>query len=687
MVARAGSPRRARGAAVDEADEDRPASGKASARGRSGKPPQRPRSKWRWLRRLAYWSLVLAVWAGIAGAGLIAYYAYDLPDIGTLEAPVRRPAITIAAADNTILASFGDLVGETLKLDDMPRSLPLALMATEDRRFLNHPGIDPIGLARAAYVNFRAGYVRQGGSTLTQQLAKNLFLNADRTFKRKVQEAILAIWLERKFSKAQILTLYLNRVYMGAGTYGVDAASRKYFSRSAREIDLWESAMLAGILKAPSRFNPITDPEAATRRTRVVLAAMVDAGFLSQDQADAAKPSPDRPMSLAGRQPGVRYFADWVMDQVQGFVGFTDRDLVVVTTLDPRLQKLAEDKVAVAIDIDGPAANVRQASLVSMTPDGAVKAMVGGVEYQQSQFNRATQALRQPGSAFKPILYLAALQAGYKPEDRFNDTPIRIGNWSPKNYDNQFRGMMTLREALAGSINTIAAQLAERVGPKRVVALAERMGITSDIKPDASLALGTYEVTPLELTAAYAAFANAGQAVMPYGIREIRDTAGQVLYRRAGSGLGNVAGRAEVLAMNDMMGQVIAVGTGKAAKLDRPVAGKTGTTQDFRDAWFMGYTADLVTGVWMGNDDNKPMKSVSGGGLPARLWRDFMAAAHQGMPARPLPLPEPALASVQGTTYQPAPIPGTAPPMVDPATKAPSANPEARPSPFQRDSN
>jgi penicillin-binding protein 1A len=246
---------------------------------------------------------------------------------------------------------------------------------------------------------------------------------------------------------------------------------------------------------------------------------------------------------------------------------------------------------------------------------------------------------------------------------------------------------MTLREARSGSINSIAAQLAERVGPKRVVALAERMGITSDIKPDASLALGTYEVTPLELTAAYASFANAGQAVLPYGIREIRDTSGQVLYRRAGSGLGSVAGRAEVMAMNDMMGQVIAVGTGKAAKLDRPVAGKTGTTQDFRDAWFMGYTADLVTGVWMGNDDNKPMKSVSGGGLPARLWRDYMLAAHQGLPSRPLPLPEAAVASVVGTTYQAAPVPGLAPPMVDPVTKAPSANPEARPNPFQRDSN
>jgi penicillin-binding protein 1A len=629
---------------------------------------------------------VLLVWTGIAAAGLVAYYAYDLPDIRSLEAPVRRPSIQLAASDGTVFASFGDLVGETLQLEDMPRTLPLAVMATEDRRFLQHPGIDPIGLARAIMANIRAGAVRQGGSTITQQLAKNLFLSAERTYKRKVQETILAIWLERRFTKAQILTLYLNRVYMGAGTYGADAAARRYFGHSARQLDLWQSAMLAGILKAPSRFNPLNDPEAAAQRTRQVLANMVDAGFLAPEQAAAAHPKPGRPVAVAAAQPGARYFADWVMDQVQGFVGFTDRDLVVVTTLDPRLQRLAEDKVAVAIDLDGAAANVHQAALVAMTPDGAVKAMVGGVDYAQSQFNRATQALRQPGSAFKPILYLAALQAGYKPEDRFNDAPVRIGNWQPRNYEGTFRGMVTLREALANSINTVAAQLAERVGPRRVVALAERLGITSPIRPDASLALGTYEVTPLELTAAYAALANAGEAVLPYGIREIRDTAGAVLYRRAGSGLGHVAGRAEVMAMNDMMGQVIVAGTGKAARLDRPVAGKTGTTQDFRDAWFMGYTADLVAGVWLGNDDAKPMKNVTGGGLPARLWRDFMQAAHAGLPPRPLPLPATALASSE-PAYQPAPLPGGGAAGLPAAPRGSASDPEGRPAGFARDSN
>ncbi|MCK6449888.1 MAG: PBP1A family penicillin-binding protein [Alphaproteobacteria bacterium] len=655
-------------------------------RGGNG-PGRAKRPRRRWLRRLVYWSAVLLVWVAIAGASVTAYYAYDLPDIRSLEAPTRRPAITLAAADGTVFATYGDLVGETLRLDELPTTLPLAVMATEDRRFQSHPGIDPIGLARAAIANLRAGSVRQGGSTITQQLAKNLFLTSERTLKRKVQETILALWLERKFTKAQILTLYLNRVYLGAGTYGVDAAARKYFGVSARQLDLWESAMLAGILKAPSRFNPIADPDTAERRTRQVLANMVDAGFLEASQADQARPSAKRPTSIANTGPIGRYFADWVMDQVQGFVGFTDRDLVVVTTLDPRLQRLAEDKVALALDMEGGALNARQAALVAMAPDGAVRALVGGVEYAQSQFNRATQALRQPGSAFKPMVYLAALQAGYKPEDRFMDGPITIGNWSPRNYEGTYRGMVSLREALAYSINTVAAQLAERVGPRKVVAVAERMGITSTLRPDASIALGTYEVTPLELTAAYASLANAGEIALAYGIREIRDTAGNVLYTRKGSGLGTVAGRAEVAAMNDMMGAAIAGGTAKAAKLDRPAAGKTGTTQDFRDAWFLGYTADLVAGVWVGNDDNKPMKHVTGGGLPARMWRDFMLAAHAGLPPRPLPLPTAAIAAVDpAQAYRTAPIPGTQP-GVPTTGRATVSNPESRPAGFGRDSN
>ncbi len=647
MVARAGRSF----LALRASREDRTPSSDEGKGGRGGKGqgqdpgPRRRRAKRSLGRGVLYWTALVALWAGIGGAGVIAYYTYTLPDIRSLEAPTRRPSIALMSADGVVFASFGDLVGETLRLEDLPPALPLAVMATEDRRFQSHPGVDPVGLMRALIANLRAGYVRQGGSTITQQLAKNLFLSPERTFKRKMQETLLAVWLERKFTKAQILTLYLNRVYLGAGAYGVDAASRRYFGQSARKATLWQSAMLAGLLKAPSRFNPIADPDAAAERTRQVLANMVAAGFLTQGQAAAvAQPAMGRPVAVAAMGSSARYYADWIMDQVQGFVGFTDRDLVIVTTLDPRLQRLAEDKLALALDIDGTAANVRQAALVAMAPDGAVRALVGGADYAQSQFNRATQAMRQPGSAFKPVVYLAALQSGYKPDDKFTDAPYSIGGWSPRNYEGTYRGQVTLREALAYSINTVAAQLVEKVGPRRVVAMAHRLGITSDLKPDASLALGSYEVTPLELTAAFAALANGGEATLPYGIREIRDPDGKVLYRRSGSGLGRVAQRTEVAAMDDMLGSALSYGTGKAAKLDRPAAGKTGTTSDYRDAWFMGFTADLVTGVWVGNDDNKPMKQVTGGGMPARLWRDFMAAAHQGLPPRPLNLPAAAMA-------------------------------------------
>ena len=426
--------------------------------------------------------------------------------------------------------------------------------------------------------------------------------------------------------------------------------------------------MLAGLLKAPSRFNPLADPEAAAERTRRVLTNMVEAGFLTREQAAAVEPDPGKPAATAGAiASSGRYFADWIMDQVQGFVGFTDRDLVILTTLDPRLQAFADSKVALMLDLEGARANVGQAALVAMTPDGAVRAMVGGAGYRETQFNRATQALRQPGSAFKPMVYLAAMEQGFKPEDRFMDGPVSIACWSPKNYEGTHRGMVTLREALAYSINTVAAQLVERVGPRRVVAVARRLGITSDLKPDASLALGTYEVTPLELTQAFAALANGGDGVLAYGIREIRDPQGAVLYKRAGSGPGRVAEGRTVAAMDDMMGAGVQWGTGKAAKLDRPAAGKTGTTQDHRDAWFLGFTADLVAGVSLGNDDNKPMNRVTGGGLPARVWHDFMLAAHAGLPPRPLNLPPAAMAEAGQSTRgaepwaQPAPSQRPAP--------------------------
>ena len=613
--------------------EDRP---QRSAAGGERRGIQRPHPRWR--RRFVRIVLVVGLWSVILGGGATAYFALTLPPIGDLTMADRRPSVTVLGADGSVIATYGDLFGEPLRLKDLPAYLPAAVIATEDRRFYHHFGIDPIGLARAAYVNYRAGHIVQGGSTITQQLAKNLFLAPDRTLTRKVQEALLALWLEHKFTKDQLLEIYLNRVYLGAGTYGIDAAAHRYFDKSAREVTLYEAAVIAGLLKAPTRFSPARDSERAAQRTAQVLAIMVDAGYITEAQGAAAARQKFQLAVAARMRPGSRYFADWIYDQSGGYVGgdSAGRDLVVVTTLDPRLQAAAETAIATTLRA-GEKADVEQAALVAMSPDGAVRAMVGGRSYGESQFNRSTQALRQPGSAFKPFVYLAALERGITPSDRFVDQPIRIGNWQPRNYEGTYRGEITLTDAVAQSSNTVAAQVLQRAGVENVIAVAHRLGITSELTRDASLALGTSEVSLLDLTTAYCAFASGGFAALPYGIVEIRDSRGAVLYHRAGDGGSRVVSPELAGTMNELLSGVMTHGTGRAAALDRPAAGKTGTTQDFHDAWFVGYTADLVAGVWLGNDDNAPMKHVTGGTLPARTWHSFMVAATQGMPARPLP--------------------------------------------------
>jgi penicillin-binding protein 1A len=536
----------------------------------------------------------------------------------------------------------------------MPRYLPQAVIATEDRRFYNHFGIDPIGLMRAAIADLAAGHVVEGGSTITQQLAKNLFLTPERNFARKIRETLLALWLEHRFSKDQILEIYLNRVYLGAGTYGVDAAAERYFGIGAGRLDLYQSALIAGLLKAPARFNPMRDRDLAAARTGQVLANMVEAGYITPAQAAAASREQQTLGAIAQVPPGNRYFADWIAGQAADFVGRTSRDLVIQTTLDPRLQAEGEAAIAATIAADGARDRVSQGALVALSPDGAVRAMVGGYRYDSSQFNRATQALRQPGSAFKPFVYLAALEAGVRPSDHFVDGPISVGGWRPRDYGNRYLGDMTVAEALAQSINTIAVQVGLRAGIDNIVATAHRLGIASPLSRDASIVLGTDDVTLLELTAAYAPFANGGQGVWAYGVAEIRDNAGNVLFRRAGTGPGRVVDPEFVGEMNDMLVGVIDRGTGRSAQLPRPAAGKTGTTQDYRDAWFIGYTADLVAGVWLGNDDNSPMNKVVGGSLPAQTWRRFMLAATRGMPVRPLPsAPPPAAVAII-----PAPVRG-----------------------------
>ncbi|MEO5374691.1 MAG: PBP1A family penicillin-binding protein [Alphaproteobacteria bacterium] len=585
--------------------------------------------------RLLTAGLTLAIWGGMAVAGVLAWYAADLPDVNG-AALQRRPSVTLLAGDGETIAAIGDVYGDPVTLSNLPRHVPQALIAIEDRRFYSHFGIDVVGVARAMVANLRARRVVQGGSTLTQQVAKNLFLTPERNFKRKVQELLLALWLERKFTKDQILSLYLNRVYLGSGTYGVEAASRRYFGHPARELTLYQAAMLAGLPKAPSRYNPAIDPQAADRRARQVLDAMVEAGAIDAAKARTVQATAAT-ATAAAQVPTGRYFADWVMEQVPGFIGQIDRDLVVVTTLDRKMQISAENAVEATLAGPGVKARVSQGAAVVMTPDGAVRAMVGGREYGDSQFNRATQAQRQPGSSFKPFVYLAGLEGGLAPDSIMTDGPVTIGRWSPKNYNHRYEGPVTLAHALAHSTNTVAVRVAERAGFRRVAEVAERLGLRMPAKPDASIALGTSEVTLLDLTAAYAAFASGGYGAFPFGILEIRERGGAVLYRRSGAGPGRVVTPGHVGAMNRLMAGVITGGTGRKAALDRPAAGKTGTTQDFHDAWFMGFTANYVTGVWLGNDDNAAMKDVTGGSLPAVLWHDIMLAAHHGLPAHPLP--------------------------------------------------
>ena len=586
----------------------------------------------RWLFKAA---LLAAIWGGVALTIVIAYYAYDMPDIRQVTQPVRRPSITLLAEDGSILVRYGELHGKHVTIDDVPEHLIQAVIAIEDKRFYRHAGIDAFGLLRAAVENVRARHVVQGGSTVTQQLAKNLFLTPERTVRRKVQEALLALWLERLYTKDQILAAYLNRIYLGAGAYGVDAAADTYFGKPVGAINLRESAILAGLLRAPSRFSPQRDPAKALERAKIVLGEMVEEGFITEAAKKVALSNVPKPRRKPVAGGDSRYFADWITDQVNGLLREAPQDLVIETTLNPALQRAAGRHVTAILSSDG-ARGVAQAALVTLAPDGAVRAMVGGRDYDESQFNRATQAMRQPGSAFKPVVYLAAIEEGLSPDDVFEDAPVKVGKWSPENYDGRYRGSVTAREALAESINTVAVRVLQKAGISKAIDTARALGIASPIGNDLSLALGTNTLTPLEMTGAYASIAAGGRFIKPYGIKEIRNRQGQVLYRRPEVKPPATVNPQSVATLVDMMKDVIQYGTGKRAALDRPAAGKTGTSSDYRDAWFFGFTADYVTGVWLGNDNNEPMKKVTGGGLPAALWHGYMAEAGTGLPVRDL---------------------------------------------------
>ncbi len=588
------------------------------------------------IRRCIYWCIVLGIWGGIGVAGIVLYYGARMPSASTWSIPERPPNLKIVAVDGTVLANRGTTGGEALSLEDMSPYIPQAVIAIEDRRFYSHFGIDPLGLARAIVTNVVSGRTVQGGSTLTQQLAKNLFLSHDRTIERKIQEVLLAFWLEQKYTKDQILAMYLNRVYFGSNAYGVEAASRRYFNKSARDVNLGEAALLAGLLKAPTRLSPARDPQAAEERAQVVLHSMQDVGFITEDEIKTAMSQP--PTKAKRFWSGAEHYAaDMVLDEVRGLIGDVKQDLTVDTTIDVNLESDAEKALTDVLKSEGRKLGASQAALVSIDGAGAIRAVVGGADYAESQFNRASKAKRQPGSAFKPFVYISALEAGLTPNSIRNDAPVRIGNWTPENYDQKYRGEVTLSTALANSLNTIAAQLVMEVGPTRVTQVAHRMGIESDLQANASIALGTSEVSLLELTSAYAPMMNGGFKATPHIVKRITDPDGKVLYENKYDNPPRVLDEGIAATMNGMLTGVINEGTGKAAKLKGwQAAGKSGTTQSFRDALFVGYTSQLTTGVWFGNDDGTSMKKVTGGGLPAKAWKEFMNAAHTGLSPSPL---------------------------------------------------
>ena len=600
-----------------------------------GAGPQSERTP---MQRVLYWGTVLAVWGAIFLVVFFAVFARDLPDTSTLYNVDRQPSITYLDRNGALIAVRGTQQAPPADLDALPDYVPAAFIAIEDRRFYFHPGFDPIGMSRAMAANMRAGRVVQGGSTLTQQLAKNLFLSPDQNMKRKVQELMLAVWLEMKFSKQEILALYLNRVYFGAGAYGIEAASQRYFDKSAKQLTVGEAALLAGLLKAPSRYSPVSESERAATRATVVLNEMVDAGVITPEQRAAAVTEPVRVSRTLATQH-AQYFIDWLDKQIRELVGEPTEDMIVETTLDLTLQTQAERVVRRILDRDR-SRGVQQAALVALDGEGRVRAMIGGASYAESQFNRATDARRQAGSAFKPFVYLTALETGYTPETMVNDAPIRIGNWSPSNYSDSFAGEMTMAQAVAQSTNTIAAGMADQIGRDNVARTARRLGITSRIGLEPAMALGAVEVSPLEMAQAYDAFANGGKRVTAFGISRIRSPEGRVIYQRASREAGPVQAISNpyLYYQNQMLRGVMTSGTGRAAAIaGRDIAGKTGTTSDYKDAWFVGYTGGFVTAVWVGKDDNTAMRGVTGGSSPAAIWRGFMEAALPRLNAPAIP--------------------------------------------------
>ena len=641
------------------------------------RPPRRRRS---FLQGLFYWGAVLCVWGGIFALAFLAVFAADLPDTSSLNDVRRQPSISYLDRSGGLVSVRGSQYAPPVDLEKLPPYVPAAFVAIEDRWFYWHYGFNPWGIVRSQVYNLthRGGGPLRGGSTITQQLARNLFLTMDQTYRRKAQELVLAVWLETKFTKKEILALYLNRVYFGAGAYGIEAASQRYFGKPADRLTIGESALLAGMMKGPSRYSPVSSADRAARRATVVLNEMVRSGAITPEQRAEAIRTPVRVNPTLASQR-AQYFTDWVDEQVRSLVGEPTEDLIVETTLDLPIQASAEQALRAGVAGAG-GQGVQQAALVALDGEGRVRAYVGGVDYEDSQFDRAAMARRQAGSAFKPFVYLTALERGRTPDTPVVDEAIRIGTWEPRNYTGQFLGPITLQTALAQSVNTVAARLANEVGTGNVAATARRLGISSPIQLDPSMALGAVEVSPLEMAQAYAPFSNGGFASPAWAIERVRTAGGKVLYDRS------VArpARTPVIAspalpqMNQMMRQVLVSGTGTRARVaGYDLAGKTGTTSDYRDAWFVGYTGGFVTAVWVGRDDNTPMRRVTGGGAPAAIWQAFMSRALPRLRAEPIPgglAPPPEGADPIGDLLQ-APAEGTE------GAAAAGPAPDAAPSP------
>ncbi len=576
-----------------------------------------------WFFRLMQYSAIFAFLGAIVLGVTVAVAFSTLPGYEQLKQSPNGQMIRVRAADGTVIVSIGPSFGAWLPYSSIPAVMVDAMVSIEDRRYRSHPGVDPMGIARSFVVRFQKGRFVQGGSTITQQLARNIFLTNDKTWTRKLREVILALALERKFSKDQILELYLNRVYFGGGAYGIDAASRKFFDHPATSLDLGEAAIIAGLVKAPSNYSPTADAKAAIGRAGVVLAAMQRAEVIGADEATSANPAGVK-LAPEPKQNSVRYFTDWALPQLDTMIDETLAPIDVWTTLDLKMQSAADS--AIRANAPGGA----QGALVALDRDGAVRAMVGGTDYVTSIYNRSTQAVRQPGSAFKLFVYLAALEAGMTTESMLVDEPVDINGWKPRNSSGRYSGDISLRTAFTYSVNTIAAKIGAEVSTSAIAGMAQRFGITTPVNTLPSMVLGTSDVRLIDMTRAYAAVAAKGVAVVPFGIVKVTTGEGRVLYKHQTDTSRVLVAPHVSAGMTDLLQTAVSVGTGKAAQIGRPVAGKTGTTSSNKDGWFMGFSSGITTGVWMGRDDARTVKGLQGGTAPARAFAAFMRVAVAG---------------------------------------------------------